>query len=73
MNGELPEIYLGNGIMISVDSDDEIFLRNMLDDLPCIRMETKTVREFIYFLTERMPWLGHDGAEGSVGTAPSVL
>ena len=74
MNGELRENYLGNGIMVSMDSDDDVYLRNMLDDRPCIRMETRTVRELVYFLAERMPWLLHEGnSEGTSGTAPAVL
>jgi len=72
MNGNLREVYLGGGIMISVDSDDEIYLRNMLDDLPCVRMETSTVRNFLNFLAEHQPWLGRD-SEGSPGTTPAVL
>ena len=74
MNGNLRETYLGNGIMISADNDDELFLRNMLEDYPSIRMEPNTVRNFLYFVAERMPWLsGESAAESPSGNAPTVF
>ena len=74
MNGNLRETYLGNGVLISVDNDDDIYFRNMLDDRPCVRMETSTVRNLVYFLAERMPWLPQDRKSGgSPGTAPTVF
>jgi len=74
LNGNLRETYLGNGVLISVDNDDDIYFRNMLDDFPCVRMETGTVRNLIYFLAERMPWLPQERESGgSPGTAPTVF